>query len=506
MKMFKFLKLTIAAMVLIGFASCNDDSDGIDKGIDTNAPAETYLSINLLMPDENSTKRAAGPGTPENSGIEEDGTVEEAEVKSVNLYFFNTNNNNYVTTVSFDNTELNTPDNNFVTSTKKKVALTKNRTYKVFAVVNGVAGITPTTVADFQEIMPTGSFFTSVPSTGLVMSSRTTTGLNESSPYVELEIASSNSENQPAILKFQVERTVAKLTLTGTTSNEHTVKFGSTDIATVKLTDYTVVNSMKTWFMFRHTATAVEVNNIPTPSYKYGDLAPGVAAYVMDPLTHWKNPAAITADPTWPSRYDNYVTTINTASFSNPSFSSSMPNASKIVGYCYENTTERSAQKNGYSTGLIFKAHVTPKDNKVLNDLGTEDIIDPTTVDFYYYDGKFYKDIDALNAVFAPATVDPSLNPADLKKAYGIDLLEKGVCYYKYWIKHYENDNINVMGVMEFGIVRNNLYKMAVTGISSVGPGIITIDPEDDNETSYTYLNMEMSIRPWITRPNDIIL
>ena len=37
--------------------------------------------------------------------------------------------------------------------------------------------------------------------------------------------------------------------------------------------------------------------------------------------------------------------------------------------------------------------------------------------------------------------------------------------YYNYWIKHLDN-NSPEMGVMEFGIVRNNIYRVSVNKIA----------------------------------------
>lgn len=41
--------------------------------------------------------------------------------------------------------------------------------------------------------------------------------------------------------------------------------------------------------------------------------------------------------------------------------------------------------------------------------------------------------------------------------------------YYYYWNRHNDNGFPGTMGTMEFGVVRNNVYKLAVTGISKLG-------------------------------------
>ena len=76
---------------------------------------------------------------------------------------------------------------------------------------------------------------------------------------------------------------------------------------------------------------------------------------------------------------------------------------------------------------------------------------------------------------------------------FGLATYYQGICYYTYWIKH-ANDQIatNDMpfaggGVMEYGIVRNNIYKLNVTGITQLGNDI----PGDRT------LQINVSVRNW---------
>jgi hypothetical protein len=73
------------------------------------------------------------------------------------------------------------------------------------------------------------------------------------------------------------------------------------------------------------------------------------------------------------------------------------------------------------------------------------------------------------------------------------------MCYYTYWIRHLDNFKPTTMGVMEFGIVRNNLYRLLVTNVSDLGfqdPPIFT-DAPDEGEA---YLKVVLNVRPWIVR------
>ena len=52
---------------------------------------------------------------------------------------------------------------------------------------------------------------------------------------------------------------------------------------------------------------------------------------------------------------------------------------------------------------------------------------------------------------------------------------------------------------MEFGVVRNNLYRMLITGVSDLGDGGSPIDPNTPDEGE-TYLKVVLSVKPWTVR------
>lgn len=83
-------------------------------------------------------------------------------------------------------------------------------------------------------------------------------------------------------------------------------------------------------------------------------------------------------------------------------------------------------------------------------------------------------------------------------------------CYYFYWNRHNDNTNPGVMGPMEFAVVRNNVYKLAVTTIKKLGhprlsendPDPVTPDKPDEKED--LYLSVSVEVLPWVVRVNDI--
>lgn len=58
---------------------------------------------------------------------------------------------------------------------------------------------------------------------------------------------------------------------------------------------------------------------------------------------------------------------------------------------------------------------------------------------------------------------------ADILAEYGARTYEKATCYYTWWIRHANDGEDKKNGVMEYAIVRNNIYELNVTKISSLG-------------------------------------
>ena len=80
---------------------------------------------------------------------------------------------------------------------------------------------------------------------------------------------------------------------------------------------------------------------------------------------------------------------------------------------------------------------------------------------------------------------------------------------YYYWNRHVDNNNA-VMGEKEFGVVRNNVYKLSVTEISGLGhtrkPGDDPdpVDPNDPDEKSDVKIKVSCIVDPWTVRVNNI--
>lgn len=91
--------------------------------------------------------------------------------------------------------------------------------------------------------------------------------------------------------------------------------------------------------------------------------------------------------------------------------------------------------------------------------------------------------------------------------ANNVKKYEDGITYYPYWIRHANNGKPTEMGIMEFGIVRNNIYDMTVKSISGLGlSGTEKPEPDKDDETKDYYFNVQINVKNWVKRDNSGII
>lgn len=81
---------------------------------------------------------------------------------------------------------------------------------------------------------------------------------------------------------------------------------------------------------------------------------------------------------------------------------------------------------------------------------------------------------------------------------YGTRTYEDAICYYTWWVRHSNDNNDGAKGIMEYAIVRNNIYKLTVNSIYSLGGEI----PEDD-ENEGVVLNVY--VNDWLLLPTETL-
>ncbi len=93
--------------------------------------------------------------------------------------------------------------------------------------------------------------------------------------------------------------------------------------------------------------------------------------------------------------------------------------------------------------------------------------------------------------------------PKNVHPTYNIAYYKDGVCYYQYWIRHANNGDNDNMGIMEFAIVRNNIYKISVSAIEGLGmPDPFDGDKVKDEHGSL-FLKINLYVKDWVIRNNE---
>ena len=134
------------------------------------------------------------------------------------------------------------------------------------------------------------------------------------------------------------------------------------------------------------------------------------------------------------------------------------------------------------------------------------------TIKYVPSDKELADGIDASAGVDAKSETEVR---EELMKNYNIAYYAAGTKggknYLKYWIKHEPNGTDNdPMGVMEFAIVRNNVYQLSVTGIRDLGdplpftPG--KDDPDTPDKTKDVYIVIQLYVKDWVKRYNSGII
>lgn len=659
-------------------SSCSDeigDEPNQENNNEELQGQQTYLTVTI---NSNMTTKATPSGGEEGDG-EEEGSEEESKVNDVTVILYTDANGNTPTQFTGDCKlvgvgyeddidDMETSNDSWHKyQTTVTMAVTMIRTGSFDGKTYGIIAVTnlgsKTTLADRirSTDIDTGAALANFlqkkvwdNSQGFVMSTHNDT-YNSTTPStaifdkVTLKVGV-DAVNAP-IASVHVERLAAKIRIneaSGVNDFIYTVNSGAETEAKVRLDQVAIVNKLTSgsYLLKRVTKQLSDgYQDLPTDATEDillgNELASGTIGlnYVIDPWTRAKDgitpsetnlgdrDALTGASLTSPSAnatlsYDNDFYGTDYAamwtSFSDVVSLSSYTGTFPLhLAYTQENTTSLEKQKNGYSTGAIFKATYFPKKwaattetvdasnhkvgkveaveidyNDATDGTGYADISSSTTVPsnfkFYVYEGNVYKDYEAVFNEFVwtqqeggVATIysysdftaaniagkaikvadffnhllagfsDPFDYIDNLIKTYdtngdgkydsndpgysadktfeaadAIDTYignnqatinavvlpyENGVCYYPYWIRHATNNDPKLMSVMEFAIVRNNIYDLTVTGISGLGlsgaekpnPGK---DDEGDEGDKHNF-KVEIYVKNWVVRQNsDIVI
>lgn len=518
----KSLILAMAACAGLFSACSNDLTDEMDQKNDpTTITGDAYASFSFVMPNGSMTRAA-------NTEV---GTDAENIITSANVYLFQEGKCVQIEKVLANDL---TPNKNNTQYTTNKIKVNRG-TYNVYLIVNPTSSVNTNVGATFEN------FLNTVENAGQGKGEYCTDKnfmMTNADPKADVEVTAANTEDNPAHAVINVERIAAKITFTNTKMTfDIKDRNNQNKIGNVTFDAFKVINTKSNAYNFRKVGTS------------QADAAQGAKENGNYVIENFFDSKSSTFNETifknnYSRRYDSYV-----------AFRALDGDGNQTLAYCLENTMKADAQIEGYTTTVILRAKATIT--------GVNDAEDTKDKDLYEYNNKFYTGLKALvadNADFVKQNkVDQSqsdeefLNSLDSQKALaavGVKFYTQGYCYYNVKLRHNDNGDPEVMGAMEFVIVRNNVYKLQVNSVAQIGdtnshtpgqpdpndptigepdnnpenpnpeiPGTVVpdpnpnkpdtfepIEPETPDEEKASYLDVEINILEWTVRSNEVDL
>lgn len=336
---------------------------------------------------------------------------------------------------------------------------------------------------------------------------------------------------------IDVERLAARFDFAAVNNNVYQLGETEGDIV-VTLTNAAVVNMSKNCYYFRRTSDNGAANGA---NFKVGGLETKTN-YVVDTDHNLKANAKANYTTNENSYKANFMfhmsddtrdwTSLSNLTDKDDSWTDNMSTNLNYQRWTYvsENTIPAGTdnQINGISTGVVFKATLTGT-NPLLNVtdpvyiLNNELVGSWTTIQAKVENEtataslaaayNAVKKVEAEKAALSPAQTLTAKDYADAGFkciTYNATTHAHEMLYY-YWNRHNNNNSKTEMGTMEFAVVRNNVYKLAVTGINNfghpTGPDPVDpdpVDPTNPDESAEYYFTVSVKVLPWTVRINDI--
>ena len=362
-----------------------------------------------------------------------------------------------------------------------------------------------TTLGALRNARPTKTWTpatTSNPASWFVMT-------NENDQYHAMK---GTSEFNPYNLHVTIERMAARIDYdpTGCTLISGTPRYevkgvtpGNEVLAHLYVDRMAIVNgSQQPSYFFKRVADDINGTNL-----KYlGDETPiarGEATnYVIDPYSTQK---------TTPPNNELLTTLYGNSRISNaaalvgsdkPTLSLTSNTFPYTLGYVNENTFDAPQAWSYYATGVVVQCRYAPQKHFYTAYNATTDVL---TEGAYELNQTFYMvepntpTIDESQRLYFKNEADAvayATNTA--KKHFGkVVKYENGVCYYFTYMRHSNKVEV-IHNTMEFGIVRNNIYRFKL--LPNTGPGTPTPDPRHPEE-----LKARVYVKKWLSVEHPII-
>jgi hypothetical protein len=494
--MFQSIKFIFALLLASAVVCSCSQREDIDDAVDTNTE-NTVEEASVVFRLQANAPTALTTRSVEDSYNHVQGTQEEYQVNNARIYLFDAPTKLFVKSIMLTNlTRTGTDANGYVIYEAEHVSVPQG-TYDIFVTANTGRYINKTTESEFLADIDSLTYVRGAIqdiSGGIVMTNRASENTGT--------VITKSEDNEDNVVSITLERVLARIDIAKSSNSFPLTDEANQQYASITLEGHYIVNLPKYYYSYRHTAALTSMDEPVWDINEHFGNVKDVNGYVIDP-DFFKKTIDATSFTNAGKYYEHFY-----GDYSNPNavawtaFKPASETPQYNTTYCLENCTLAPAQKNGYSTGVLFKAKLEPYNNVYhLADNGTLQVITdknqyPEVL--YYFNYKFYDSPQALAS--AIGINDINGNSFDLYQAKKYEKDDDGYhCYYTYWIRHLDNYKPTSMGVMEFAIVRNNLYRILVTNVSGLGYHEVTVNPDTPDEGE-TYLKAVLNVKPWIVR------
>ena len=476
MKQPRLTYLFLTFLLALLSASCKKDSLPAPVAEEEESGSGVYVSV-VVNTEGGNTSRAIGSPKPGEEGDgDQVGTIEENRIYNLHVYFFEGEidgnqrkgiNSAGTTEIAahhyFTQNEISFLGKQATTAPTEIEDLVIGKTYDVLVVAN-VGDKFDISEHETLSALTGDKIFAINPAT----EGEEHFCMSSAKPVYEegnnsLTIDSDNSRYNPATVTVDVERMVARVDCHLDEDNTYDVGKDKVEIQGAILVNKYNLPS----YVFKRVTNGTDLLTNSAVTYlgnENGNATTVASNYVVDPKTLNPPTENIAAD------YDAYFSATDWNQVTWKTLDKNITSTNDNIDYYFLDYTQENvvsaelaeSYRAEYCTGIVFKAQYKP--TNITTGDGT----------FYWYDNQAFASLDDVKK-YSNAFDNVSLRD-DNCTDYGITKYTDGICYYTYWIRHADDGDPDKVSPMEYAIVRNNIYQINVTSISTIGP----VTPEDN--------------------------
>lgn len=490
------LAMSLVSAAALSFSSCSNNDDLTSGGTQSQADG-VYMTLKISGATSHGTRTSVTDGKT----TTDNGSVAESTITEGMMYIYDGNTCVFRKVITKD--MFQTPPTQTAAGVTKPIkvavtgAITTNKPYNVYFLANNTSVTDPIAATSIFTSTTGGANFAT--DKKFVMFNQNDGTVHANHSTVTFTDAAKSDKSPAAAGEIKLDRVVARIdnpsfdeTVTTVTPAENTTtSINVADVvAGISYEGFAVSNLNNNSYVMQNWDQKFETLNVKwgepkysLPKSDYGTL------YKAEGLTNFSSKEQPVS---WKYAFENTTTDVNDA------------------------------------TAVYFKVKVALTETAN----NASDFKDGT---FYRYDGRLYTSIQAIyndaatGAISNPFTETSSITPADVvakisdadgklttdeaklaqfRQDYKIEVYRQGVMYYRWAI----SDNAYKPFIASdpthtYSVLRNSIYRLNVTKVSEIGKDVPNgPEPDDPIKNPNFYMNVTVSINPWVLNAQPIEL